>query len=481
MGRLFDVFGSRGRRLKLVFCVVLISLLSTQSAWAASQLSDQTAQWQVFFQTVEDLEGFIENYHTKDVSLTTLQQAALRGMLEALDDPYSQYLTPEDLTSLSSSLEGEYSGIGVTIDYLNGFVTIVGVFNGSPAENAGVKVGDVLISAAGTSLVGKTSADASLLLRGEPGVPVAFEVVRPGVDEVLAFTVTRQVILEPTIEIDDLGGGIHYVGISQFTSDTGRNFPVIMKHLREKNLKGLVLDLRDNPGGLLDSCLQVASELVPSGTVVELRRKELKEALTVETDISPVPTVVLVNGASASCAEILAGAIRDRGVGILVGEQTFGKACVQSIVELNDGMGGIRLTTADYYTPNGISLAGSGLTPDVLVNNQGIIVPPRVVFTRDMASGAVGLDILALQEALTFLGYPIGECDGIFGPKTAAAVDLFCDAAGYHYQGRVTETLVGRVNLLVVEHAKDFQDEVLLKGKEVLESKLAFGEWPSGD
>lgn len=283
---------------------------------------------------------------------------------------------------------------------------------------------------------------------------------------------------QDTISLKDYGGGVYCIGISQFTTDTARQFPVIMKYLRSRGLKGLILDLRNNPGGYLDSCLEIAKELVPKGPIVELRRKDRRQVLENDRDTVPVPTVVLVNKGSASASEILAGAIRDRGVGVLVGEPTFGKACVQSVVPLGGNLGGIRLTVADYYTPSGESLAGTGLNPAVVVKpEEQRSSPPAVVLERLLTRGAVGLDVLAMQETLEFLGFLTDKADGVFGPNTLDALGRFMKARGLQQDLEIGPRFAEEMNLAVVDNIRGRPDTVLETGKDLLLHKIQTGWW----
>lgn len=426
------------------------------------------------FQAVKEV---ISELHSSEVDSHTLYRGAIKGLFDSLNDPYSQYLDKEQFASLSSSLEGEFSGIGVTIDLIDGNITVVNTFKNSPAERAGIRAGDIIVGADSTDLRGKVPYDASVLLRGKEGTNVTVIVNRPSTGEILTFTITRAVIRIPSMDFKDLGNGIFYIEISQFTSSTGKSFAAIVNHVREQGAKGLILDLRNNPGGLLDSSVEVAGELVPKGPVVELRRKDLSEILESDKETEPMPTVVLTNKGTASAAEIVAGAVRDRGIGILIGEPTFGKACVQTVIPLGDDLGGFKLTIADYYTPAGNLISGTGLTPDIPVKAEAIQLPQEIVYKRPMKRGLVGLDVLGLQEALKFMGYDAGEPDGVFGPKTDRAVASFCLDHKLVYKGTVTKAEVSRLNLAVLEYAANRPDIVLDRALVAMEKWLETGAW----
>ena len=462
-------------------CLVVIVVLSISAGTAAPVFAESLppqeptiatveipAKEEEWFYLFQDAKDLILLLYPNDVTVQTLYQGAMRGLFESIGDPYSQYLNQEELDGLSQEMEGEFSGIGVAIQLISGNITVVSVFKGSPAEQAGLKAGDVILEVDGTYLRGKSAQDASDLLKGDVGTSVSVTVLRPKTGQTLTVHMVRARVSAYPIELEDLGNGMFYVRISQFTSTTGKNFSVLMEWMRHKGAKGLILDLRDNPGGLLDAAVQVATELVPSGPIVQLRQKSVRQVVWSDQETEPMPTVILVNGGTASASEIVAGAVRDRGKGILVGERTFGKACVQAVVPLGDDLGGFKLTIADYYTPKGTAISGVGLKPNVLVKEEPLELPNTLVYKREIKVGTVGLDVLALQDCLRFLGYDPGPSDGIFGKKTQTATGLFLKDHGRVYCGFVGETEMSAVNAAVAERAVNRPDTVLEEGKTIL-------------
>lgn len=428
--------------------------------------------------TFLEVQTLLMEYHTEELTFHQLYEGAIRGMVDALNDRYSQHFTVEELESWEADLEGEYGGLGVTLDLVDARITVINTFPGSPAEAAGLKAGDVLLSVGDSSMVGKLPKDAAVLLRGEPGTTVEATFFRPSTGETLTFTFTRAWITQPAMDVKDLGDGMWLISIISFTENVGLNLPIVIKGLRDNgSLKGIVLDLRNNPGGLLDSCLAIANEMVPKGPVVELRRQELKEPIENANDTVPVPVVVLVNGGTASASEILAGAIRDRGVGVLVGETTFGKGCVQSLIEIPNDFGGVKFTIAEFFTPSGYGLNGKGLKPDYEVRQEAVEIPAPPTYKRPLRKGLIGLDVLAVQECLSFLGYNVGELDGIFGGRTDRAMSAFAKDARLQYNGTVTEEHMRLLGSSCVQKAKDAPDAVMEKGIELLRTKLATGNW----
>ncbi len=433
-------------------------------------------QEEEFFNLFQEMKQTILSLYPEPIDSETLYQGAIRGLFEAIGDPYSEYLDQAEYESLTQEIEGDFSGIGVSIQLISGNITVVSVFKSSPADKAGMRSGDIIVGVDGKDLRGQKLQAASELLKGDAGTGVEVTVLRPGTGDVLLFKMVRAHInAAHALDMKDLGAGMYYIRISQFTSTTGRDFSLLMKILRGKDIKGLILDLRDNPGGLLSAAVDVAGELVPRGPIVQLRRKDIKQIINSDKDSEPIPTVILVNGGSASASEIVAGAIKDRGKAILVGERTFGKACVQTIVPLGDDLGGFKLTVAEYYTPSGAMISGVGLKPNIGVKEEPMQLPSAVPYDRDMKKGAVGLDVLALQRSLEFLGYHPGLLDGIFGPKTEKALIAFFKDYDKEYSSRVGETQVSILNSAMSQKVVNAPDNVLEEGKAILSHWLELG------
>jgi len=478
----------RSNRLRILTAIVFAVLLALQPAASAAPAPSETADTRTItliheeaalFELLLEMRQWIQEYSIVDISLEDLYEGAAAGMVDALGDPYSEYLDGEEYKNLTSSMDGEYVGIGVVIDSVNGEVVVRSTFRGSPAEKAGIMAGDVIMAADGKDLRAASLLEVQSTLRGDRGTSVKITVRRPATGAVMEFTVTRDLINQYPLDVRDLGGNIYYIGIPQFTAKAASDFSVIMRYLRSIAIKGLILDLRGNPGGLVESSLSIASELIPKGPVVELRGKAMSQTLEIYTDPpSLYPVVVLVNKGSASASEILAGAIRDRGVGILVGEPTFGKASVQAVVPVGNAGAGLRLTIADYYTPSGYSLADRGLDPDILIEPNKTDAPQPLEFKRPMRPGLVGLDVLALQECLAFLGYKVGEPDGVFGNVTLAAASAFLADRGSSWQGSFGAGDVEKLNAAVAEHVRNQPDVVLEAGIAALRARLETHHWP---
>ncbi len=382
---------------------------------------------------VRDVMDLIRREFPGKVSGADLVRGAIRGMLETLGDRYSYYMDPAEATRFNEDIEGLFGGIGVVVEHKEDAIAVVSVLPGTPADKAGIEPGDRLAAVDGQSLAGASVEKAVRLIRGKPGTEVRLTVQRDGVGT-LEFRLNRSEIHVPSVDTRYLADkGIGYIQVSQFNADTGRQFRFIYDRYLQIGAKGIIVDLRNNPGGLLDQAVEVAQTLVPKGAIVHIvdSRGNKTTIDTIPHEPGP-PLVVLVNGGSASASEIVAGAVQDNKAGTVVGTRTFGKGSVQSLFPLPSG-GSVRLTVARYMTPAGRSIEGVGLEADVVVEEAGPNEqPPKFadLGSRSMRYGLVGLDVLGLQQRLNFLGYAAGPEDGVYSRKTAAAVRTFQQRAG---------------------------------------------------
>jgi carboxyl-terminal processing protease len=293
---------------------------------------------------------------------------AIRGMLEALD-PHSSFMPPELYKEMQIETQGSFGGLGIEITVRERYLTVVAPIDGTPADRAGIVAGDRIIRIDGVPTKDMTLVDAVRKLRGPKGTPVTIMILREGQDP-FDVTVTRDIIEVHSVRTSDLGEGIGYVRLISFQERTSRDLQEELKALREKGMRGLVLDLRNNPGGLLTQAVQIADLFLEKGKLIvytEGRAKSQNLSFVDQHDNpQDFPMVVLVNKGSASASEIVAGALQDHQRAVVVGTQTFGKGTVQTVIPLNDGSG-LRLTTAKYFTPNKRAIDGAGLTPDIVV------------------------------------------------------------------------------------------------------------------
>ena len=320
--------------------------------------------------TLAEVFGRVKKDYVEEVDDKTLLESAIRGMLADLD-PHSAYLDQESFKELQVGTSGEFGGLGIEVGMEDGFVKVVSPIDDTPAERAGVKSGDLIVRLDDEPVKGKTLSDAVDIMRGKPGTDITLTIVREGADKPIKITITRDVIKVKSVKNRLLEDGFGYLRITQFQSKTGDYLADAIAALRKESkveLKGLVLDLRNNPGGVLNAAVAVSDAFLSQGLIVYTEGREDSSKMSFNAtpgDISNgVPVVVLVNQGSASASEIVAGALQDHHRALIVGSQTFGKGSVQTILPLPNG-NAVKLTTARYYTPSGRSIQAEGITPDI--------------------------------------------------------------------------------------------------------------------
>jgi len=359
--------------LKIVFMIFTVFLVGVLIGSGQSQKVSALSTG-----TYEDLKLFsdviyiIQKDYVEETKSKDLIYGAIKGMLETLD-PHSAFMPPNMYKEMQEETKGRFEGLGIEITLKDGILTVVSPIEDTPAYKAGILAGDQIVKIDGESTKNFTLMDSVKRLRGPRGSKVTITIMREGFTKGKDFTLVRDVIPVRSVRHELLEKNYGYIRISQFQEKTDGEFEKAVKALEEESkgaLKGLILDLRNNPGGLLDQAVKIADRFIESGLIVSVegRKEDQKMKFYAHPDgnLSRYPLIVLVNGGSASGAEIVAGAIQDQGRGILVGTHTFGKGSVQTIIPLKDGSG-LRLTTARYFTPSGRSIQAKGIVPDIIV------------------------------------------------------------------------------------------------------------------
>ena len=333
---------------------------------------------------VEDLKAFAEIFgkiksdYVEDISDSQLLNDAIKGMLGGLD-PHTVYLDPESYREMNIDTHGEFGGLGLEVTLEDGVIRVVAPIDGTPADKAGLKAGDLIISLDGIKVEGQSLDEAVSLMRGEPGSEIILTIVREDRPQPFDVTLERAIIHIESVRGQLLDPGFGYVRVSQFQTDTAgslRRELVRLTGEADGALKGLILDLRDNPGGVLDGAVEVSDTFLRKGLIVSTRGRSADSKVTFNATpkdyLSGAPLVVLVNSGSASASEIVAGALQDHGRALILGSRTFGKGSVQTILPMHNGAA-LKITTARYYTPNDRSIQATGITPDVIssVRNGG--------------------------------------------------------------------------------------------------------------
>ncbi len=324
--------------------------------------------------TFADVFDRIKQAYVEEVDDKTLLENAVLGMLQELD-PHSAYLKPEAYQDLQVNTMGEFGGLGIEVGMEEGFVKVITPIDDTPAQKAGVMAGDLIIKLDSTPVKGLSLGEAVKLMRGKAGSNIVLTILRKGTDKPLEITVKRAIIQVQSVKGRLLEPGFAYIRLSQFQINTGKDMNDLLDKLAKESkasLKGVILDLRNNPGGVLQAAVEVSDSFIDEGLVVytqgRLPDSDMKFHATPGDRIRGLPLVVLVNGGSASASEIVAGALQDHNRAVIMGTTTFGKGSVQTVLPLHNDRA-LKLTTARYYTPSGRSIQATGIAPDIVVEN----------------------------------------------------------------------------------------------------------------
>ncbi len=357
-----------------VAAIALFAFSSTNQTAVAVEPASNTNTFEQL-DLFADVLARVRTDYVVDVNDAELIENAMNGMLQSLD-PHSSYVTPEQFKELQVTTSGEYGGLGMEVTMEEGFVKVIAPIDETPAKRAGIEAGDYLTEINGKSILGLSLTEAVKQMRGKPGEDITVTVVREDEDP-KDITITREVIKRVVVK-NEVKDGIGYIRLAQFNDKAEEGLVDSIKALKKEfggKIPGIVLDLRANPGGLLDQSIKVSSVFLDGGEIVSTRGRVASDTQRYNGEAGElaegVPLVVLIDGASASASEIVAGAIQDRGRGLVVGMPTFGKGSVQSVIPLRGGRdGALRMTTQRYYTPSGRSIQGTGIDPDIAVASE---------------------------------------------------------------------------------------------------------------
>lgn len=364
---------TRGNRFKWLIgfgALVIVSAMVVPS-WdkVEAQVKDRYSDLQLFAKVM----NLIQQYYVEDVDLKKLIYGGVKGMLRELD-PHTNFLPPDIFKEFESETSGEFGGLGIEITVQNGVLTVISPIEDTPAWKAGIKAGDKVVEVEGESTKGMSLAEAAQKMKGKTGSKIKLGIFRDGFEKPKQFVITRGVVKIRSVKYTDLDDGFAYVRLTSFIENSGEDMEKTLKNhtSKHKEIKGLVLDLRHNPGGLLDQAVRISDLFLEEGTIVSTigRNKKDKEVLYAKRvgTLPNFPMIVLIDEFSASASEILAGALKDNKRALIMGQRSFGKGSVQSVVKLGDGSG-LKLTVARYYTPSGRSIQAEGIVPDVSVED----------------------------------------------------------------------------------------------------------------
>lgn len=352
----------------LVSCGIIAD--KRQEAQSAGRSADNTAEAETKLQY---LKALIDEYFIEDIDEEKLTEGIYKGYIDGLEDPYSVYYDEEETREMNETTSGEYQGVGFVVsqDKDTEIITVLQVYEDSPAQEAGIKDGDILYKVDGEELSGLDLTEVVRKIKGEEGTEVELTVLRGDNAEEVTVTAVRRTIEAQTVSHEMKENGVGYIRISEFDSVTYEQYKTALEDLEANGMQSLIVDLRSNPGGNLVTVCDILDLMLPEGTIVytEDKNGEKNEFTSDEENQFTKPLVVMMNGYSASASEIFAGAVQDYGTGQIVGTQSYGKGVVQQIFDLKDGTS-LKLTIAEYFTPNGRNINGEGITPDVEVEYE---------------------------------------------------------------------------------------------------------------
>ena len=356
--------------MKKVYIFTLALFLFLNSTLAISSESDIYKKIDLFGEVLEK----INEEYVEDINQSESMDSAINGLLQSLD-PYSAYLSPENFEEMQTETSGEFGGLGIEVSMEAGVVKVITPLDDTPASRAGLKAGDYIVKINDTQVQGKTLTEAVEIMRGPVGSDIELTVRRRGVKKALTFTLTREIIEIQSVKSDLLDKNIGYLRLTSFNENSATQIKKRINDLdKNKKIKGFILDLRNNPGGLLSQAIKITDYFLDNGEIVSTKSRKASENrkwFARDGDLTEGrPLIVLINYGSASASEIVAGALKDHKRAIILGENSYGKGSVQSIIPLrNDGA--IRLTIAKYYLPSGTSISEVGVTPDININEEG--------------------------------------------------------------------------------------------------------------
>jgi carboxyl-terminal processing protease len=348
---------------------LLVVLTLSLGGTVASKSTDGNATYEQLRLFTEVL-SIVQNQYVDEVPPKDMIYSAIKGTLRGLD-PHSSFLDPENYKDMQVETSGSFGGLGIEITLKDDILTVVSPIDGTPAYRAGLATGDRIVKIDGLTTKDMQLSDAVKKMRGRPGTKVVISVVREGWAEAKDYEIVREQIRVHSVREHNLGNGVAYIKLRQFQEQTPHDLEVALGKAQKDGAKSLVLDLRNNPGGLLTAAVEVSEKFVEDGKLVvytegRVRNQNMRFTAHAKKQFPKIPMVILVNQGSASASEIVAGALQDWGRAMVVGTQSFGKGSVQTIIPLSDGSG-LRLTTAKYFTPKGRSIHGKGITPDIIV------------------------------------------------------------------------------------------------------------------
>ncbi|MFE4144352.1 S41 family peptidase [Peribacillus sp. YIM B13472] len=430
---------------------------------------DKHAEFEKLYSTYDTIK---DNYY-EEIDQDKLVDGAINGMIKSLDDPYSAYMDKKEASSFHESISSSFEGIGAEIQEQDGQIMVVSPIKGSPAEKAGVKPNDIILSVDGKSVEGLSSSEAVLKIRGEKGTKVDLSISRAGESDPIELTIKRDTIPIETVYAEMLDDGVAKIQVTSFSEHTVQELKTALEEMSKKDMKGLVLDLRGNPGGLLDQAIDMASLFIPNGKVVLQveDRSGKKEVYKSKNDGElKIPVVVLIDDGSASASEIVAAAVSESADIPLIGVKSFGKGTVQTAQDFEDGSN-FKYTAAKWLTPEGNWIHKKGIKPDINVKLPDYASLPYISPDKELKASDSSSEVKAAEEMLKEAGHDPGKIDGFFDEATTNAVIAFQKEQKIKETGTIKDDTT--VKLMQVIREKILKNDTQVKkAVEVLKKEI---------
>ncbi len=442
---------------------VLLSILGTSAYYNYLYASDDN------FSKIYKVQSEIYDRYYSEIDESVLNEGAVKGMMESLDDPYSSYMTPEEAEEFRMALENQYVGIGVQIELNNETAYIAKIFEGTPASKSGLAVGDVFASVDGVSVIGNTTSEIASVVRGEAGTEVEIGVLRSGEAEELVFTITRAAYELDSLKYKMLESGVGYIQIIDFTSDIYSQVDDAYNDLSSQKMTSLIIDVRDNGGGYLDQVIKITDMFVDDSKPIYQER--FRDKIVYEEfgkdDKKDIEVAVLINDYSASASELLAAALNEINGSELIGTTTFGKGTAQTSINLGDGSE-LKLTFAQWLTPNGNWIHKVGIAPTVEVELDELFYYRNVYVSEPLKFDLVSMQVESMQRIISVLGYDV-RTDGYYDNDTVEAIKDFQSKNGLTVTGEVDASTALEINSQFEKFKEDYQnDNQIMEAIEVL-------------
>ena len=442
----------------LTLTIVDPSIFFARSAKVSAVPADRSGLKPEDLEKISTVYELIRSKYLNEVDHDKVMDGAIHGMLSALGDPFTTYMDKDEAQHFSDSLNSTFQGIGAEVTMVDGKVVVVSPIKGSPAEKAGIHANDIILSINGEKLDGLTLNQAVMKIRGPKGTQAKLEILRPGATEPTQIIVIRDDIPQETVYAKMLEGQIGLIEIRQFSTKTEERFLEELESLENQGMKGLIIDVRNNPGGILPAVVHMAEPFMPKGkTIVYIEDREGRRQPTVsQGGEKPYPIAVLVNGGSASASEILAAALQEVAGSYVIGENSFGKGTVQLTFsqELGDGSN-VKMTVYKWLTPNGNWINEKGITPDIRVEQPEYFRVAPLSRNTTLKPDMTGEDVKNLQIMLSGLGLDPQRKDGYFNERTALSVKEFQTKHGLPATGEVDKATADRLEEEIIKKIRD--------------------------